>query len=98
MSSEEWMIDMYKDFIKVCGFQFPMVHNLRSITQNGFLHKVLALICVPLCMIKYRCFAKEKWEKDIAVVAIAKNEGSYLKEWSEFYRCQVVSNIILYDN
>jgi len=42
-----------------------------------------------------------KWmfkKYDLAIVAIAKNEGDYIKEWVEFHKAAGASKIILYDN
>jgi len=42
-----------------------------------------------------------KWRRkkyDLAIVAIAKNEGDYIKEWVEFHKAAGASKIVLYDN
>lgn len=37
-------------------------------------------------------------ENNIAIVAIAKNEADYIKEWVTFHKAVGINNIILYDN
>lgn len=37
-------------------------------------------------------------EKDLAIVAIAKNEADYIKEWVAFHKAVGIDHIILYDN
>ena len=86
------------EFIKACGFQNPLVYHLRDITDNHLIHRVIATVCAPFGMIMSLLPAKETYRKGIAVVAIAKNEAQYLKEWTEFYFNQGFDNIILFDN
>ena len=86
------------EFFKACGFQNPIVYNLRDKTDNHILHRALAIGSIPAGLIKYMLRLEERWEKGIAIVAIAKNEGAYLAEWIEFYKTQGIDNIILYDN
>ena len=90
---------MDKMFFRACGLQNPLVHNLRDVTGNKVLHKFLEYLCIPTGIIKYCLINKrETWEKNIAVVAIAKNEGPYLEEWIDFYLKQGIDNVIIYDN
>ena len=52
------------------------------------------------CLVK-RQIEKEKRKKfkyEVAVVAISKNEGLYLKEWVEYYRIIGIDKIYFYDN
>lgn len=54
--------------------------------------------------LKYGVFAsppQKRWKTkkfNLAIVAIAKNEGDYIKEWVEFHKYVGASKIILYDN
>lgn len=41
---------------------------------------------------------KLQFEYELTIIAIAKNEGSYLKEWIEYHRLLGVERIVLYDN
>ena len=41
---------------------------------------------------------QNKYKYDLAVVAIMKNEGPYLKEWIEFHKLVGVQKFYLYDN
>jgi hypothetical protein len=41
---------------------------------------------------------KMKFSHEVAVVAIAKNEGLYVREWVEFHRLVGITKIYLYDN
>ena len=38
------------------------------------------------------------FDHEVAIVAIAKNEGLYIKEWIDFHRLVGISKIYLYDN
>ena len=90
---------MDKMFFRACGLQNPLVYNIRNITGNKILHKFLECLCIPTGLIKYfLTIKKDTWEKNIAVVAIAKNEGPYLEEWINFYLKQGIDNVIIYDN
>ena len=40
----------------------------------------------------------KKFKYDLAVVAIMKNEGSYLREWIEYHKMMGVDKFFLYDN
>lgn len=41
---------------------------------------------------------KEDFEHEIAIVAIAKNEGPYIREWIEYHRLLGVTKFYFYDN
>ena len=41
---------------------------------------------------------QEKYEDDLSFVAIAKNEGPYIKEWIEFHKLVGVTKFYIYDN
>ena len=41
---------------------------------------------------------KIKFENELSIVAIAKNEGLYIKEWIEFHKLVGVSKFYIYDN
>ena len=86
------------EYIKACGFQNPLVYHLRDITNNRFLHRILAIVCTPFGLIKSLVPARDTYNKNKAIVAIAKNEAQYLKEWVEFYSRHDFDNIILFDN
>ncbi len=90
---------MDKMFFRACGLQSPLVYNIRNYTGNKIIHKLFECLCIPSGIIKYFLpLRRESWEKDIAVVAIAKNEGPYLEEWIDFYLKQGIDNVIIYDN
>ncbi len=42
--------------------------------------------------------SKENFEHEIAIVAIAKNEGPYIREWIEYHRLLGVTKFYFYDN
>lgn len=47
---------------------------------------------------KIRKDNNREFKHDVAIVAIAKNEGLYIQEWLEFHRLVGVTKIYLYDN
>lgn len=88
----------FTDFIKACGFQNKIVYTLRDKNDNHYAHIALSILFSVDGFIKYLKKHRDKWNKNMAVVCIAKNEGPYIKEWVEFYKNQGIDNIILYDN
>lgn len=48
--------------------------------------------------LRAREIQKKEYENDLAIVAIMKNEGSYLQEWIEYHKLVGVSKFYLYDN
>lgn len=60
--------------------------------------------CYAKCIGKWDIAKKIKKEMfktfkhEIAIVAIAKNEGLYLKEWIEYHKLVGVTKIYFYDN
>ena len=81
-----------------CGVGNRLVSHVRDITANQLIHRVVSTLCIPYGIIKSIIPVWDKYNKKIAIVAIAKNEGPYLQEWTEFYQTQGVDNIILFDN
>ena len=54
-------------------------------------------ILIPISM-KHRPTMVEHYPDMLSIVAIAKDEAPYIREWVEFYRIVGVSRIYLYDN
>ncbi|MBR1417988.1 MAG: glycosyltransferase family 92 protein, partial [Synergistaceae bacterium] len=86
--------------MRVCGNCSPLVYNCRSYSDSKFLRAFLEIISSPYGLFKY-LFYKPKplaSREGLAIAAIAKNEGPYIKEWIEFYVKQGVSHFLIYDN
>ena len=86
--------------MRVCGNCSPLVYNCRSYSGSDFLRAFLEIISSPYGLIKYLFYKPTPLEEreGLAVAAIAKNEGDYIKEWIEFYVKQGVTHFLIYDN
>ena len=78
----------------------PLLYRLRDYSYNRFLRIFLRLLVTPYYVI-FRYFLGRKdipGREGLALVLIAKNEATYIKEWLDFHIKQGVSNFIIYDN
>ena len=91
-----WQFQVYKMY----GCCSPLVYNCRTYSDSEALRNFLQIISLPYVL--FKClFHKPKPaanREGLAVAAIAKNEGAYIKEWIEFYVKQGVSHFLIYDN
>ena len=78
----------------------PLVYNFRTYCDNDWLRALLVIIASPYGLFKYLFYKPVPLDRreGLAVAAIAKNEGPYIKEWIEFYIKQGVSHFLIYDN
>jgi glycosyltransferase involved in cell wall biosynthesis len=60
--------------------------------------RILALIHYPSVFVNYILHNKDKFEYEIGIVAIMKNEAPYIKEWIEYHIYSGVEKFYLYDN
>jgi hypothetical protein len=67
-------------------------------TVKYFRIRLCALRHWPGVFINYLRHDKDTFPVELAVVAIMKNEGAYLKEWIEYHRMAGVGKFYLYDN
>lgn len=74
-------------FLFICYLGFPIWLVLALINYSvGSLFTIAS------------SFQKEKFDYDLIITAIVKNEGVYIREWIEYHRICGVSKIVLYDN
>ena len=86
--------------IRLLGSCSPLVYNCRSYSGSDFLRAFLEIISSPYGLFKYLFYKPKPLDgrEGLAVAAIAKNEGPYIKEWIEFYVKQGVTHFLIYDN
>jgi hypothetical protein len=63
-----------------------------------FLIRLLALCNYPPVLINYLLHNNDKFPHELAIAAIMKNEGPYLREWIEYHKLVGVEKFYLYDN
>lgn len=88
------------DRIRIYGNCCPLVYNCRNYSSSHCLRVFLTIISSPYGLFKYLFYNPKPLDdrEGLAVAAIAKNEGPYIKEWIEFYVKQGVSHFLIYDN
>lgn len=78
-----------------------MVANNRDLRLRTYIKRALRIASMPILIpitIRDRPKHVDHFPDLLSVVAIAKNEGEYIREWVEFYKTIGVSRIYLYDN
>ncbi|MDR2795370.1 MAG: glycosyltransferase family 92 protein [Spirochaetaceae bacterium] len=60
--------------------------------------RLLVLPHYPGVLINYLLHNNDKFEYDLGIAAIMKNEGPYIKEWIEYHKALGVEKFYLYDN
>ena len=95
-----WQFQVYNQVYKMYSCCSPLVYNCRTYSDSEVLRNFLQIISLPYVL--FKClFHKPKPaanREGLAIAAIAKNEGAYIKEWIEFYVKQGVSHFLIYDN
>lgn len=72
-------------------------NNLKKRKIKDILHFPISFIC-SIVFNLFKDKEKEKYDNNLAIVAIFKNEGEYLKEWIEYHRIIGVTKFYLYNN
>ena len=89
-----WLRRNYKTYTN-----FILLLTSPYILLNWMLCKIYACTIGNYCIRKL--LKKEQslsFEHEVAIVAIAKSEGLYIREWIEYHRLIGISKIYLYDN
>ena len=86
--------------MRFLGSCSPLVYHCRSYSGSKLLRTFLEIISSPYGLFKYLFYKPKPLDgrEGLAVAAIAKNEGPYIKEWIEFYVKQGVAHFLIYDN
>ena len=99
---EETPIYQFQKYIRAWSYSTRWMPYLRSFTNNKVLYGMIFALSVPVGFVKYLMNFIKPPEKGactgLAIVAIIKNEGRYLKEWMDFYLVMGAEKIILFDN
>ena len=75
-----------------------LVCRCRDYTSSVIFRSILKILVTPYYLIKYFFPPFVPRREGLALVLIAKDEGSYIKEWLDFHIKQGVSQFIIYDN
>lgn len=76
----------------------PLVYRCRDYTNSSIIRRVIKIAVTPYCLMKYFFPPNVPGRKGLALVIIAKDEGSYIKEWLDFHIKQGVAFFIVFDN
>lgn len=100
------LTDFFKFFIFVSGFE-----EVIKKVPSRFLRTPITILMYPFIFIVgglSMLSGKKMWEKDrdgfsdfedeVSIVAIAKNEGDYIKEWIDYHSLLGISKFYIYDN
>lgn len=66
----------------ICAWNYLYEHTINRIIMAG----------------RYKHDLKREYKHELIFAAIAKNEGSYIKEWIEYHKLVGVEKFIIYDN
>ena len=80
------------------GESCPLVYHCRDYTKNNFVRTLIKILVTPYCALKWFVRRNFPGREGLALVLIAKNEATYIKEWLDFHIKQGVSKFIIYDN
>lgn len=77
--------------------------EVRTINSTGAKKYIKMIPLLSYAVIKYLSFLgknkeQEKFTDKFAIVAIAKNEGKYIKEWIDYHSLIGVTKFYIYDN
>ena len=75
----------------------------RSGKSSFYLHSICLLLLLPTILVLVfrfiqRVFYNKKYQYQLGIVVIAKNESEYIQEWCAFHKAVGVDKIILFDN
>ncbi|GMO23401.1 MAG: hypothetical protein Ta2B_02600 [Termitinemataceae bacterium] len=79
-----------------CVFRY-IYKKLPLSIQNRILEVFTLFRSLPL-WINYLLHDHDKFERELSIVAIVKNEASYIKEWIEYHRLVGVDRFYIYDD
>lgn len=86
--------------IRGYGLNVSWMWKIHLVIKYRWIYEVFVLLSVPFGYLKSKFQFKglEEPEDGLMIVAIAKNEGRYLREWIDFYLSSGVDKIAIYDN
>lgn len=91
-----------KDIILRNAFALKVVRSFRRHVNNKMLRNAIEVLVSPVGEIKWLLKSvpeeKQRYNYRLGVVAIIKDEASYIDEWISFHRLAGFEKIILYDN
>ena len=75
----------------------------RSDKSSFYLHSICLLLLLPTILVLVfrfiqRVFYNKKYQYQLGIVVIAKNESEYIQEWCAFHKAVGVEKILLFDN
>ncbi len=85
-------------FFRSAAESSSLVYHCRDYTQNNFVRMLIKILVTPYCWLKWFVRREIPGREGLAFVLIAKDEGSYIKEWLDFHIKQGVTNFIIFDN
>lgn len=92
----------WKNFKTHLGQYLATYPSFISVNQKFHSKVLLRLIKAFMLIPSYLLYKHRKNTKfignDIYIATIVKNEGSYLKEWLEYYRMLGISKVVIFDN
>ncbi|WP_423789892.1 glycosyltransferase family 2 protein [Liquorilactobacillus nagelii] len=94
---------MKREFLDACTQRTRIVIKLHNIKNNKFRcfcdsKWLLPLGLINFIKLNFLLKKKHRYKYNLAVVAIVKNEGSYLNEWLNYYMSIGVDHCYIYDN